>query len=45
VQEDVLGLDVAMDDAVPVCEIERAGDLSNDPDGTPLAGGDRSFGC
>ena len=33
VQEDVLGLDVAMDDALPVCEVERAGDLSHDPNG------------
>ena len=30
VQEDVLGLDVAMDDALPVCVVERAGDLSHD---------------
>lgn len=30
-QEDVLGLYVAMDDALAVCEVERAGDVSDNP--------------
>ncbi len=39
VQQDVLGLDVAVDDAVPVGVVERVGDLARDPDGV----GDREL--
>ena len=39
VQQDVLGLDVAVDDAVPVGVVERGGDLGGDPDGV----GDREL--
>ena len=33
VQQDVLGLDVAVDDAVPVRVVERVGDLARDAHG------------
>ena len=39
VQQDVLGLDVAVDHAVAVGVVERAGDFGGDPDGV----GDRKL--
>ena len=32
-EQNVLGLDVAMDDAVAMCGLERSGDLAGEPEG------------